>query len=69
MTMRKKVIQFPRKDTPAPTARQHSQIMLHLGSQSYALELDVTTEAKPLRPDPTPERAPGRLVELPRRIK
>jgi hypothetical protein len=62
--MRKKVIQFPRKDTPAPTA---NQIKLHLGSQSYALELDVTTEAKPLRP--TPEVAPGGLVELPRRIK
>jgi hypothetical protein len=47
--MRKKVIQFPRKATPAlPTARQRSQIMIHIGSQSYAL--DVATEAA--GPDP-----------------
>jgi hypothetical protein len=66
--MRKKVIQFPRKATPAlPTAKQRSQIMIHIGSQRYAL--DIATEAKPSRPDPTPEGAPGRLVELPRRMK
>jgi hypothetical protein len=62
--MRKKVIPFPPHTAAGapPVTQGHSRIMIHLGTQRYAM--DITCKATALPPEPDPPTTPKRLEEL-----
>ena len=45
--MGKKVIQFPRQDSPEPAAEDRSRIVVHVGAQRFALNIACTATALP----------------------
>jgi hypothetical protein len=62
--MRKKVIPFPPRkvDSAPPVPPGHSRIVIHVGAQRYAI--DINCEASVLPPEASPAATPAAVEEL-----